>query len=664
MTSPFHRLLASVALAGFVAFSTSDVSGAVALVENGVAKADVVLAADASADEQSAATELVHYIEKITGAQLPIRATARRGRSAVLVGLSVLPEATRARLRRVRGEGFIVEAGSVRVRRLADEGSMVYEDSDAVVLAGTGPQGTSFAVYEFLERFAGVRWLWPGEVGEVVPPQKSLAIKQTALLAEPAFLWRNLGPGGTLWGPTDRWQKERELGVSLEHQATMRLWERRNRFGGEKIYGGHASAEILPPEIHGPQHPEYYALVSGKRDWENFNGKHRAHLCTSNPEVVQKVIEYCRRMFDQHPDFDGVSISPNDGRGFCECARCTALDTGRTQEEDGDPGVQDRRVTRIITDRMVRFGNEVAEAVGRTHPGKKILMYSYSQFHTPPERVRVRSNLLILYTVNSAAFWNQEAREEAFQEFAGWRRMAPTFGVYEYMTQNNFPDMPRLIPDLIKLELNELQRIGSRHYQAQAGNGFAVNGLNFYVLGKLLWDPSLDVKAIQHDYTDKAFGPAAAAMNRYYDRLIADWRGRERQPVRMLTANAHAYGKVLGIYPRDLRGACRRDLDEALRLATGEYRRRVKFVSDGFRYFEMTIAATEATLPLLEAGWKPGKPTPTGVDQKAVARALDKWRQRDRYVEQHREDFALSYLWIQSNNELTSFNPRRRAEGN
>jgi hypothetical protein len=304
----------------------------------------------------------------------------------------------------------------------------------------------------------------------------------------------------------------------------------------------------------------------------------------------------------------------------------------------------------------------VAEGVAQTLPDKKILFYAYSQFHEPPERVKPRENLVMIYTINAAGFWNQAAREKAFQDFAAWARVTPSFGVYEYHTQTNFPDMPRLIPDLIQLELKELQRLDARYFHSQAGNGFAVNGLNFYVLGKQLWDPAADVKAILADYVTTGFGPAAPAMARYFDRFIASWRSQKSVPVKMNSASLSDYEAVLGAYPGELREACRRDLEEALRLATGGHKRRVEFVRDGFRYFTMTIEAAEATYPLLQAGWKPGGAAPAGgrISGAQIERALDLWRERERYIEQHREDFVLSYLWVKSGDETRSFNPLRR----
>ena len=611
------------------------------VVREGRAEATIVLGSSPSEDDRFASAELVSYLRKATDAELTIggRAPVR-----IHVGLAACPLAIRKRVVGLRGDGYLIEV----------------RPGNLIVLAGQGRRGTSFAVYDFLERFVGVRWLWPGDSGEVVPRRSNLTVELVSYTKEPAFLWRDLGPGGALWGPSDRWQKERELGVTTAHQAAQRLWERRNKFGGLSIYGGHAFGEILPPRKYGPAHPEYYALLNGKRDWENFNGKHRAQLCTTNPEVVKLVIAYCVRMFQQHPDYDAVSIGANDGRGFCECDQCQALDTGETYLDRADPESGRARRSRIISDRMVHFGNQVAAGVARTYPDKKVLFFAYSQYHQPPKKTKAHPNLIIEYTLNTAGLRNPQLKDKAFSELAGWANAAKERAVYGYHTQGNFPDMFRLIPDLIALELRELRRLGYDYYQTQAGNGFAVNGLNFYVLGRLLWDPSADAHAIIDDYIGAGFGKAAPAVKRYFNRHIERWKSSQSAPVAMNDFSLTDYQNVLGAYPSNYRDACRRDLEEAERLADGAARRRVAFLMDGFQFFSMTIAAAEKTQPQVRAGWIPatGGQIPEGLSE-----AMQLWTERDRFIEQHKEDFVLSYMWVRYNDLLRTFNPLNRNRG-
>ena len=41
-------------------------------------------------------------------------------------------------------------------------------------------RGTMYAVYDFLAKSCGVRWLWPGDSGEFVPKKKVLHLDASA----------------------------------------------------------------------------------------------------------------------------------------------------------------------------------------------------------------------------------------------------------------------------------------------------------------------------------------------------------------------------------------------------------------------------------------------------------------------------------------------------
>ena len=608
--------------------------------------------------DAEAAGELIRCVARATGVVLPhvTNATAQedagRDRGRVLVGAEDCSASVRERLSRLGRDGYVIECRP---------------EERTLELAGNGPDGTAFAVYELLERCLGVRWLWPGALGEVVPRAERVAVPAISVEREPAFVWRNLGPGGALWGRLDKWTKERELGVSEEHQRLQREWERRNRFGGERIYGGHAMGEILPPERYGPAHPEYFALVKGVRVWESFNGKHGKQPCTTNPEVIRITIDYCRRWLDAHPDYDGVSISPNDGRGFCECERCRALDTGEAMADREDAEAGRGGPIPVITDRMMTFANPVAEGLAETHPGKKVLLYAYGQYARPPVRVKAHPAVIVQYAMKAAGWWDEGARATAEAELEGWSRMAPTRGVYEYYTQTNLPDMPRPFPALIGQSVRRLAELGYRYFQTQAGDGHALNGLNFYVLARLLCEPERNTTEIVAEYVRSGFGAAAPAVGRFFGRLEEGWRRAGGSTVVMNRATAAEYRRVLAVYPPDLRAACRADLEEALAAERGEAAERVRFVEQGYRYFELTMEAIERTLPLLEAGWELGRAVvaPAGGDWAAYDSARRAWEERAAYVESVKDAFVLSYLWVKSNDETRSFNPLRamRATG-
>jgi hypothetical protein len=620
----------------------------VTLVENSAAKAAIVVAGNASADERFAAEELSRYIRKATGAQLAVTASPAAGAAKVFVGPHACPPAVTARLRRIGGDGWLIET----------------EPDGSLVLAGNGRDGTSMAVYQFLQRFAGVRWLWPGALGEVVPAATSLTVADISLQQAPAYVWRDLGPGGALWGPMDKLTAERKLGVPEPHQETEQLWEKRNGFGGLLIYGGHAMNEILPPDKYGPTHPEYYALVNGKRNWEHADGKHGAQPDTTNPDVIRIVADYADHFFSQHPGYDAFAISLNDGGGFCECDRCRRLDSGATATQSADPELGGGGKTRVITDRILTFANEVADIVAKKHPNKKLILFAYGPYKQPPTHVKPRPNVIIQYTYHASLDWSPKAQEQQFAETGAWSGVAKDLGVYEYFIQGNSPDIPRLMPEPIAQSVRKLYEQGYRYYQTQAGDGYAVNGLNYYVLGRLLWDPTADVQRIQSEFVEAGFGKATPAVNRYLTRLEDQWKAQNGKPVAMDAPTESQYRRVAEAYPPEFRAACRADLEEAYGLASGVARERVQFLQKGLEYVDLTVAAVEKTLPLFQAGWKfaPSVAAPEQPDMAAFRQALAAWDQRGRYAESLKDDFVIAYFWVRYNDENRTFVPLRKMQ--
>ncbi len=214
----------------------------------------------------------------------------------------------------------------------------------------------------------------------------------------------------------------------------------------------------------------------------------------------------------------------------------------------------------------------------------------------------------------------------------------------------------------IARSVKRLREQGYRYYQTQSGDGYAINGLQYYLLARLLWDPSTDIRAIQADYIERGFGAAASAVARYFQRWEQAWKAQNGKAVAMESCRLSEYRRIAEAYPAALREACRRDLEEAAAAAQGRERQRVEFLNQGFRYVDLTVTAIEKTIPLFDAGWKlaPEVSAPANADARAFEQALALWEERDRYVESLKQGFALAHFWIRYNDSQRSFVPLAR----
>ena len=609
-----------------------------------------------SKEELETAQELQNYLRKITTVEVPIQSHLEEtGLFSIFVG-SVNNDFNLS-LPELEKESFVIRTGN-----------------NSLHFVGADNDGLFFAVVTFLEKFCGVRWYWPGELGEVVPKRDTLKIPEINIYEKPDFKWRERGPGGPLWGHFDRISKKRDLGISEKHLAEVRQWERRNKLGGMKIYGGHDQGQIVSPHKYGREHPEYFALIDGRRDrdFEDFDGKHGAQLCTSNPELIPVFEKHFDNFFTEHPNHDGLHVTPNDGGRFCQCDNCRALDTGKPWRKNPEKPA--------ITDRIFTFMNTLAEALQKKHPGKYLACMAYSWYVDPPERIKISDYMIPQYCLWSCYLhWNDKWKEEHYGVAKGWTEVAKNVGIYEYFINGAWPDLPRIVYPKIAESLRYLHGIGIKLYQAQAGDGFAINGLNYIIASKLWWDVNTDVDWLVEDFYEKAFSSAGDYVKRYHDRLMSAWQAAVAAGVHP-ACSSFAKSAVHEVYSLELLAECKEDLKQAEKFAGDDtVKRRVKFLQQGLEYTVLTIKAVTITKMLEEHGITISAQTFTDEEElvdldgreqtileqgqeikRLVEDSLKAWQERDRCVESLKDDYVISYFWIKYNDSNRVFNPTKR----
>jgi len=253
------------------------------IAENGQPRATIVVADHTDVKVKTAADELQTYVEKISGAKLPISTDAQTPAGhLILVGKSRLADAMRVK----------IPSGLTSARR--EEGFVILCKGDRLVLAGNneGPyHGTEYAVYDLLNRL-GVRWYMPGEFGESVPHKLTIAFPEVQVREKPDFLMRN-------W-----W-----LHATPELAEQEKRWKLRNKMNPEPMFavpGDSYARNILPEATYFKTHPEYFAL--------NADGTRNPYLPNlSNPKTVEVAAGIIKDYFKKHPDERSYGFAPDDG---------------------------------------------------------------------------------------------------------------------------------------------------------------------------------------------------------------------------------------------------------------------------------------------------------------------------------------------------------------
>src|SRR4051794_35831840 len=305
---------------------------AATLVEKGQPRAVIVLPEKPSPAAERAARVLRDHVKQASGAELPIRTEDKvadapaKGQAWVLVG-----EGKRAAKLGLSSKGL--GPGGVHLSAKGQVVALFGPDAKPP----SDPDGTRFAVTTFLEDKLGVRYLWPGELGKVVPVRKTIVVEDFEHRFTPKLKQRRIrsmgyhdriGVGLDRLGFTKQ-EYERGLADAVRTTAESPDWFGWHRLGGTlNLNGGHAFTGLWGK--YGKDHPDWFALqADGSRD--QSKNPDRARLCTSNAELIDAIAKEKIAELKKNPALLGVSVAPNDGGrpGFCTCKKCEALDAAR-----------------------------------------------------------------------------------------------------------------------------------------------------------------------------------------------------------------------------------------------------------------------------------------------------------------------------------------------
>ena len=217
-----------------------------------------------------------------------------------------------------------------------------------------------------------------------------------------------------------------------------------------------------------------------------------------------------------------VAIGPNDGgtTSFCTCPECEAMDAPsdrRITLIDFSPGANRRQFEHVpLTDRYVQFWNRIAERVTAEHANTWLTADAYSAYRYPPVNVKLHPNIAIRYV--GVTDRNDERRAEGLADWDAWGKAASKIYFRSNMLLagrrqgTNVVYIHKLADDFSKLAPNRM--IGTDLDSCM--HHWATQGLNYYVMAKLLWNPDLDVEALLDDYCQAGFGDGADAVKRYF----------------------------------------------------------------------------------------------------------------------------------------------------
>ena len=243
------------------------------LAENGKANVEIVVPEPATPTARFAAKELKTFLDQALGSDIKILRERSGATPAIILGDNRWSRAWGVNAGALPQDAFVI-------KRLADAIIIVGRDApykDPAKYGRRVERATLFGVYDFLERFVGVRFYFPGEMGTVVPKLKELRIPQVEIYEEPDFIIRNVS-----WSYATWYHPFKDAPAKRAEQMTEMY---RLRGSTQYIPCCHGLARLGLAERFGANHPEYFSLwANGKRDTDMNLPGHHGHLCYSTVE--------------------------------------------------------------------------------------------------------------------------------------------------------------------------------------------------------------------------------------------------------------------------------------------------------------------------------------------------------------------------------------------
>lgn len=517
------------------------------LVKNGHANCVLVIPKNAAPGEAEAAGEIQNFVQKISGVKLEIISAEKSvdQKLPVLIG-----EAAPAEL----------------VQSIREKGDDPYSfalvaEPGRICLRGLSPAGTRVAAYELLEQL-GVRWFMPGDLGTVVPNNKIVQLAEQKTIQVPSFAarWTTSARNSKKLG--EEWmQRVRMGGPNFPSSHGITIEEKGSNDGAK---GKNKSGEKKTKSLF-EEHPEYYALVDGKRK--------PSQLCVSNHEVLKLAIATTKQYFRNNPDAEWIGMGPNDGRGFCECDNCKALDAG-----DYDPIAHQIS----MTDRYVGFFNKVLEGIKDEFPAKKIGFYAYAAYMRPPVKVKPDPKIVpataVIGLCRLHGMGNPICPEKSYEKqlTTDWGKIVPEVYNRGYWYNLSDPGLPFFMISRVKNEIPIGKALGIHGWRVETSDNLAAELPSIYIAAKLMWDDKADVNALMTDFCSKFFGPAALPMRRYIDLMDQALYNADYH-----TGSAWDFPHI---YNKPVCNAGQASLNQARKLATGVYAKRVDMYLKDFNY--------------------------------------------------------------------------------
>jgi hypothetical protein len=507
------------------------------LVQNGQSEYAIVQSAQPTEAEAFAVMELAEFIKRSTGMVLPIvTEKSFNGSRGVYVGQTA----------------FACKHGVDFTGMGAEEWIIRTVDGN-LIISGGRPRGTLYGVYEFLEKFIGIRFLDADT--DFVPKRKGLTIPTNVSVREkPVFFRREI---------LMVTQQPKQVLFQVRHKINAfanAAVPADSKYGYSIRFGSPYSTHTHPyyASAFPTNRPDYCAMrENGTRiapPPPDCKGHWDGQVCMSHPEVrkffTAKLREYIKQDREKivkagtgEPFPVLYALIPADNVNKCVCTNCTAI----AKKYGAYSGL------------VLEFVNDIAENIAADYPEIRLTIGAYTFYADAPTGIRPRDNVVVYIAQLGAEFNTIPKRDtlrsmehplntKAREMWEDWSKISKTLGVHDYWTAwSQQHQWPHANIHGLAQTLRFYHRCGLTHFFVEDELfGSRIHNfvdLRFYVATKLFQDPGQNEQLIIDEFMSLYYGKAAPVMRKLLNYIE---KRQEEEPGILVTvpSSSRKYFKV------------------------------------------------------------------------------------------------------------------------
>ena len=434
----------------------------------------IVISQTADVATVNAANELSAYLAKITGISLPtVTDDTPAAEHEIIVGIA-------------RDAEDVIP----NIAALGEDGFVIRVCENKLYLLGASGRGNLYAVYEFLEKFAGCRFY--ASYFEKIPQTDTLTVPADTDIREiPVFTVRN-----TFWA-----DYKDDIFCAKRKANGRKFKPIEEKWGGSANWAGGACHTLM-------------ALSEMVTD-RHFN----VEPCLSDEQIYETVLKNVRQWLHDHPGARFISVSQNDSdsRGVgCMCDKCKA----KLEKTGSYAGA------------YIEFVNRIADAIRDEFPDVMIHTFAYRFTRQAPVGVKPAPNVTVEMCTIEGCFRHPLNECDAIDDphlksdtfpvlLEKWSKLSEVLSIWDYTT--DFAHYSLTFPNFEVLRKNaRLFAENNAKYIFEQGAYTTRNGefceLRGYLFAKLLWNPYMEKEEyirLADEFIGDYYGAGAVYVKEY-----------------------------------------------------------------------------------------------------------------------------------------------------